>query len=196
MTTRRLSVLAAILALAGFAASAVAGIPDPSLSTVPNVIASPGGTIPYNVTIVGQGGPVASANVQLRYAVAGDTSACWCVGQVRPVIAAVTNASGIATFNVSGGLCLNPALLAGGVAVEVFVNDIKLKEVGQISPDVVATPSGACEVGLNDAVSFTTFLATSTYSFCYDINSDGAVGLTDAVLFTSPAASAANCTEQ
>ena len=56
MTTRRLSVLAAILALAGVAASSVAGIPDPSLSTVPNVIASPGGSIPYNVTIVGQGG--------------------------------------------------------------------------------------------------------------------------------------------
>lgn len=195
MITRRLAALVSIITLAGFSTVALAGIPDPNLSTVPNVISSPGGAMPYRVTIVGQGGPVAAASVELRYAVAADTAACWCVGQVRPVIQATTNASGIATFNVAGGLCLDPALLPGGVAVRVFVNDILLKEVGQISPDVVAVPSGTCEVGLSDAVSYTSFLATSTYSYCYDINSDGAVGLTDAVLFTAPASSAASCTE-
>ncbi|TPW18038.1 MAG: hypothetical protein FD129_139 [bacterium] len=195
MITRQLPVLAVVLALLGVAANSAAGIPDPTLSTIPNVVASPGGLMPYRVTIVGLGGPIASANVELRYAVAGDTSACWCIGQVRPIPIAVTNASGIATFNVSGGLCLNPSLLPGGVAVEVFVNEIKLKEVGQVSPDVVAAPGGTCEVGLSDAVSYTTFLATSSYSYCYDINSDGAVGLTDAVLFTTPASTGASCVE-
>lgn len=195
MTTRQPAVLLSMLALALISGVASAGIPDPNLSTVPNVVATPGGALPYRVTIVGQGGPVAAAAVELRYSVPADTAACWCVGQVHPIIQATTNVSGVATFNVAGGLCLDPTLLPGGVAVTVFVNGILLKEVGQVSPDVVETPAGACEVGLSDAVSYTTFLASSTYSYCYDINSDGAVGLTDAVLFTGPASSAASCPE-
>jgi hypothetical protein len=115
--------------------------------------------------------------------------------QAHPVVTATTNPSGVATFQVAGGLCLDPATIAGGVAVEVYVNDIKLKEVGQVSPDVVETPSGACEVGLADAVEFTSPLSTSTYSFCYDLNTDGGVGLTDAVILTSPAATAQTCPE-
>jgi hypothetical protein len=173
--------------------TAGAGIPDPALSTIPNVVASPNGTIPYRVTIVGQGGPVADAQVQLRWRAAAESGGCWCAAQGHPVVSAATNASGVATFNVAGGLCLNPAVVAGGVAVEVFVNEIKLKEVGQVSPDVVAAPAGTCEVGLSDAVEFTSPLATNTYSYCYDLNSDGAVGLTDAVIFTSPAATAQSC---
>jgi len=185
-----------ILALFGLivtATPAFAGIPDPALSTIPNVIASPNGTVPYRVTIVGQGGPVADAVVQLRYRAAAEGAACWCTAQGHPVIGATTNPSGVATFNVAGGMCLNPAIVAGGVVVEVFVNDIKLKEVGQVSPDVAALPSGSCEVGLSDAVDFTAPLATNTYGYCFDLNSDGAVGLTDAVIFTSPAATAQTC---
>ncbi|HEX7879220.1 MAG TPA: hypothetical protein VF720_07400, partial [Candidatus Eisenbacteria bacterium] len=95
---------------------------------------------------------------------------------------------------LSLGRCLNPATILGGVAIEVFVNSIKIKEVGQVSPDVAGTPLGPpCAVALNDAVQFTFPLATNTYSFCFDLNSDGAVGLIDAVALTPPVASAANC---
>ena len=189
---------AAPVVLAGLlcaTAPAVAGLPDPSLSTIPNVLAVPGGGSPYSVTIVGDGGPIAGATVELRYSAQGDADACWCVGEPHPNRSAVTNGSGIATFNVSGGGCLDPATIAGGVAIEVFVNDIKLKEIGQVSPDVSADPLGTCEVALNDAVQFTGPLASGTYSYCFDLNSDLVVGLTDAVIFTIPAASAATCSE-
>lgn len=176
-------------------APALAGLPDPALSTIPHVLAVPGGGFAYTVTIVGDGGPVAAATVELRYTASGNAAGCWCAGQAHPVLSAVTNASGVATFQVAGGGCLDPATVAGGVAIEVFVNDLKLKEVGQVSPDIVLDPVGTCEAALSDAVQFTAPLATGTYGFCYDLNSDGAVGLTDAVLFTSPAASAASCAE-
>jgi hypothetical protein len=184
-----------LVSLMTLSVPAGAGIPDPALSTIPNVLSVPGGLLPFTVTIVGDGGPVAAATVELRYTGVGEASACWCVGQPHPAVSAVTNGSGIAAFNVSGGGCLDPATIAGGVAVEVFVNDIKLKEIGQVSPDILLDPAGTCEVALSDAVQFTAPLSTGTFSYCFDLNSDGAVGLTDAVLFTSPAASAATCAE-
>ena len=89
---------------------------------------------------------------------------------------------------------VDPATISGGIAVEVYVNSIKLKEVGQVSPDVVAGAiEPPCQVTLADATSFTTPLATSTYGFCFDLNSDGGVTLSDAILFTPPASNAATC---
>ena len=176
-----------------FASVAAAGVPDPALSTVPNVVGVPGGGILYSVTIVGTSGPIDSANVTLHWSTPGDTSTCWCTTQTHPNVTATTNASGIATFNLKLGGCLNPATIPGGVAVEVFVNSIKLKEVGQVSPDVVSTHAPPCAVSLNDAVAFTAPLANNAYSFCFDLNSDLTVGLIDAVTLTPYAAGAANC---
>lgn len=172
---------------------AQAGVPDPSLSTVPNVVGVPGGGLIYSVTIVGTSGPIDSANVTLFWSTPGDTSTCWCTGQVHPSVTSTTNASGVANFNLKLGGCLNPANIPGGVAVEVFVNSVKFKEVGQISPDVVSTHSPPCTVALGDAVSFTGFLATSSYSYCHDLNSDLAVGLIDAVTLTPYVALSASC---
>jgi hypothetical protein len=195
MALRFMAAPVVLAALLGSSLPAAAGLPDPALSTIRNVLAIPGGTVPYTVTIVGTGGPIADATVELRYTAVGDADACWCTGQAHPVLAAVTDVSGVATFSVSGGHCLDPATVAGGVAIEVFVNDIKLKEIGQVSPDILALPAGSCEVALNDAVNFTGPLSTGIYEFCYDLNSDGVVGLSDAVLFTGPASAAATCTE-
>lgn len=181
------------LALAFMATTAMAGIPDCNLSVIPNVIASPNGTIPTTFTIVSTSGPINGATVELRYSVNGNAAACWCTGQVHPIISGVTNASGQVTFNVSGGGCLNPATISGGVAIEVYVNNIPCKQIGQVSPDVVSTTTAPCQVALADAVNFTTPLSTSSYSYCHDLNSDLAVGLTDAVLFTTPASVAATC---
>jgi hypothetical protein len=191
---RRLGIVSLVpLALAFAATTALAGIPDCNLSVIPNVIASPNGTIPTTFTIVSTSGPINGAAVELRYSVNGNAAGCWCTGQVHPVIAGTTNASGQVTFNVSGGGCLNPSTISGGIAIEVFVNNIPCKQIGQISPDVISTTSPPCAVTLSDAVNFTGFLASSTYSYCHDLNSDLTVGLTDAVLFTAPAASAASC---
>jgi hypothetical protein len=191
---RRYSLSLSLLVLGLLSASvASAGVPDPSLSTVPNVVGAPGGGLLYSITVVGTSGPIDSANVTLRWSTPGDTSTCWCPTQTHPTVTATTNASGIATFNLKLGGCLNPATIPGGVAVEVFANNVKLKEVGQVSPDVVSSHSPPCSVSLTDAVAFTGPLASGTYSFCYDLNSDMAVGLIDAVTLTPFAAGAANC---
>ena len=189
---RAVSLLTASLAVLATTAYA-SGIPDCNLSVIPNVISSPNGTMPTTFTIVSTSGPINGATVELRYSVNGNAAACWCTGQVHPTISGTTNPSGQVTFNVSGGGCLNPATISGGVALEVYVNNIPCKQIGQVSPDVVSTTSPPCAVTLADAVSFTGPLASGTYSFCYDLNSDLAVGLTDAVLFTTPAANAASC---
>jgi len=187
------SVSFALVTVGLLAGAAAAGIPDCNLSVIPNVIACPGGTMPTTFTIVSSSGPINGATVELRYSANGNSGACWCTGQTHPIISGTTNASGQVTFNVSGGGCLNPATIAGGVAVEVFVNNIPCKQIGQVSPDVNSTTSPPCQVTLSDAVSFTGPLSTATYGFCYDLNSDLTVGLTDAVLFTTPASTAATC---
>lgn len=192
---RRYGIPFAVLAfglLIGSPASS-AGVPDPLLSTIPNVIGVPGGGLLYTVTIVGSSGPIDSANVTLVWSTAGDTATCWCSGQTHPSVAASTNSSGIATFDLHLGGCLDPATIPGGIAVEVFVNSIKLKEVGQVSPDLVSTTTPPCEVALSDGVSFTAPLSSGTYSFCTDMNSDLSTGLTDAVAVTAYLASGANC---
>ena len=191
---RRFKVAAPVAAaLICLAAVALAGIPDCTLSTIPNVVACPDGSMPTLFTIVSTSGPINGATVELRYSVAADTAACWCTGQTHPNISGITNASGQVTFYIHGGGCLNPATIPGGTAIEVYVNSIACKAIGQVSPDVISSRTPPCQVTLADAVNFTVPLSSSIYGFCYDLNSDLAVGLTDAVLFTPPAASGATC---
>lgn len=178
-----------VMILGTTAGAATAGVPDPSLSSIPAVLSAPGGAS-YCLTIVGAAGPITAANVELRYSAGADTAACWCSTQVHPILAAVTDGSGVACFAVSGGGCIDPVV--SGFSVDVYVNDIFLKSVGQRSPDVVQT-STDCAVGLADAVDFTPPLATATFSFCYDLVEDGVVGLADAVAFTPYAAGGTAC---
>ncbi len=180
-------------ALVTAASAALAGIPDCNLSVIPNVVAVPDSSMNTTMTIVSSSGPLANALVELRYTANGNSAACWCSSQPHPSVFKVTNASGQAVFRIAGGGCLDPATISGGVAIQVYVNNILCKQIGQVSPDVVSTTSPPCVVSLADAVQFTGPLSTSTYGFCFDLNSDLSVGLTDAVLFTPPAASAATC---
>ena len=156
------SLVTAALALVASSALA-AGIPDCNLSVIPNVISSPGGTIPTTFTIVSSSGPISGATVELRYTANGNAAACWCTSQVHPIVSGTTNGSGQVTFNIRGGGCLNPATISGGVAIEVFVNSIPCKQIGQVSPDVVSTTAPPCNVTLADAVNFTGPLSTGTY---------------------------------
>jgi hypothetical protein len=191
---RRYSTFLSILTLSLLAASVCwGGVPDPALSTVPNVVGAPGGGLAYAVTIVGSSGPIDSANVTLVWTTAGDTATCWCPTQVHPTVTATTNASGVATFDLKLGGCLEPATIPGGVGVNIYVNSIAFAQRGQVSPDVVSTHAPPCAVALADAVNFTPHLAGAVYGYCYDLNSDLSVGLTDAVMFTPYAASAAHC---
>ncbi len=174
---------------------AAANIPDPGLSDVPNVIATPLASLSYVVTVNGPLGPVAGATVDLVFSGAADALVCWCAGTSHPVISAVTNAGGQATFNIAGGGCVDPARL-GGTVVEVFADGIKLSEVGLVSPDAVDSggvlPTSGwvvgppCSVGLSDATFHTGPISSGVYEFCTDVDSDGVVALADAVLLTAP----------
>jgi hypothetical protein len=168
---------------------------------------SPSAGIPYVVEVVGTEGPIDTALVQLVFSTETDGLVCWCVGQTHPTIEAYTNALGQATFNIAGGGCVDSSLVSTPPAVEVFANGIKLAEVGVVSSDAVDdngfvptdpgyNPNGVCAVGVGDAAFHTAPIVSTSYSYCTDINSDGAVSLGDAVLITPDIVGSANCTAQ
>ena len=187
------SLLAACAAGVLVSGNAWAGAPDPDLSTVRNVVYSPGALMSYAVTVMSVDGPVPGAIVRLHFTSESNPLAGWCSGQVHPDIDVVTNASGVATFNLGGGGCLNPANMTNP-PVQVYANGVLLREVGVVSVDAVDdagrlptqgwNPSPNVRVGVGDAVFHTPPLKTGAYSFCTDFNSDGACDLTDAVLLT------------
>ncbi len=198
--------IAALVAGVLVAGSSFAGIPDPTLSVVGNVLYSPGGTVEYIVTVNGSAGPIDSATVQLVFSTEADGLVCWCVGQAHPLIEATTDASGEAHFFIAAGGCIDPSLVAAPPAVEVFANGIKLKEVGCVSPDAVDdsgilptsgwNPGTFCTVSLADAGLHSPSIKTGTYTFCSDVNSDLAVDLTDAVVLSEGIKSGFTCTKQ
>lgn len=184
-----------------------AGLPDPALSTAGNVILSPNASIDYVVEVIGSEGPIDTALVQIVFSTETDGLVCWCTGQVHPNIEGYTNALGQATFNLAGGGCVDSSLVSTPPAVEVFANGIKIAEVGVVSPDAVDglgrvptdpgyDPMGSCTVGVGDAANHTGPIVTSTYSFCTDLNSDGALTLADAVLVSEDIINSASCTAQ
>lgn len=213
--TRLIMALAACGVLAAGVASA--NVPVPALSNVPRAMfIGPNAAFQathsadrskYNVTIVGTGGPINAAQVQVRMNVPGDTLTCWCNGLAGPrpyVFSGTTNASGIARLIISGGGCIQYGLAAipgtSDFAGEVFADGVRMQEVGTVSPDAVDNsgrrptelppvwdPAGSCAPGLADAVEHTTPLATSAYDWCSDVGGgpgpapDGAVGLNDGI---------------
>jgi hypothetical protein len=198
--------IAALVAGVLIAGSSYAGIPDPNLSVVNNVLYSPSGTIEYIVTVNGSSGPIDSATVQLVFSTEADGLICWCVGQAHPLIEATTDVNGQAHFFIAAGGCIDPSLVASPPAVEVFANGIKLKEVGCVSPDAVDdsgilptsgwAPGAFCTVSLADATLHSPPIKSGTYSFCSDVNSDLSVDLTDAVVLTLGIKTGFTCTAQ
>lgn len=188
--------------------AASAGVPDPDLCTVPNVILSPlhpTNALEYVVTVVGADGPIDSALVQLVFSAEAAGLVCWCTGQTQPIIEDYTNPSGLAVFQVFGGGCLNPASTVSP-PVQVFANGILLREVGVVSVDPVDVtgklptdvgynPGGNCNSALSDATFITPSIKVGALNYCTDLNSDGAVNITDAVLFTPGIKVGFTCTQ-
>ena len=187
---------------------AAAGVPDPDLCTVPNVLTSPAhpsNALDYVVTVIGADGPIDSALVQLVFSTEAAGAICWCTGQTQPLLEDYTNASGQAVFQVHGGGCMEPALSATP-PVQVFANGILLREVGIVSVDPVDAaglrpttvgynPAGSCASGISDATFITPALKTGSIFFCTDLDSDGDSDVTDAVLFTPAIKTGYVCTE-
>lgn len=213
---RRVLVLTACGVLAAGMASA--NVPVPGLSNIkrclpisPNTtIASAAGFV-YRATVIGEGGPVASSIVDVKFQTQGDTIVCWCSprGSKPAVFTATANGSGVATFNIAAGGCIQYGLAAipgtNDFAGEVFADGVRMKEFGTVSPDAVdgagrrATdlprwiPGGTCAAGLADATEHTTPLATAVYDWCTDLNCDNTVGASDAVLVTPFLSAGASC---
>ena len=149
----------------------------------------------------------------MRFITVADTLICWCSPRPTPrppSFFSNTNASGIATFNIAAGGCIESGLAAipgsNDIAGEIFADAVKMREFGTVSPDAVDSagrlttstpslwdPAGNCSVGLADAVQHTTPLATAVYEWCTDINCDHSCGVADAVILTPFLAGAATC---
>ena len=183
---------------------ASAGVPNPSLSTVPNIVLTPDGSLPTTVIVVGDVGAIDTALVQVVFSAEAAGIICWCTGQTEPLIQGLTNASGEVTFFVAGGGCVDPLDVGMPPAVEVFANGILLAEVGTVSPDAVDpgglkptegwNPGGICTPGLNDVVFHTAPIADGFYSFCTDLDSDMDCDLDDALLITPGLKNGVTCT--
>jgi len=183
-----------------------AGVPNPSLSTVPNIVLSPNGAMETLIVVVGDGGPIDTAVVQIIFSTEVAGLACFCVGQTEPIVTGTTNSSGEASFFIAGGGCLDPAAVASPPAVEVFANGYLLKQVGVVSVDAVDaagnvptdpgwSTGGLCTAGLSDATKHTAPLKTGIYSFCTDLDSDLDCDLDDAIAITPGIKTGATCTE-
>lgn len=206
MTWSNRALAVALVTGAVFAGTAAAGIPDPALSVVPNVLMSPAADIEYVVTVNGSQGPVADAIVEIVFSSEADALICWCATQVHPVVTATTDAAGQARFFIGAGGCIDPTLVASPPAVSVYANGIKLGEVGAVGPDAVDNagllptqgwnPGASCEVSLSDASLHSPPIKGGGYSFCSDMNSDLLIDLSDAVVLSAAIKSGPVCTGQ
>jgi hypothetical protein len=198
--------LAAALVLGVMSAGAAdAGIPDPNLSVVPNVLYVPGGTLEYVVQINGAQGPVVDVVVDIVFSAEADGLICWCATESHPQISATTDSNGEAHFFINAGGCIDPSQIAGPAVATVYADGIKMADVGAVSPDAVDAngvlptagwvPGGICVVGLADAGFHTPPVKSGAYSFCTDLNSDGAIGLDDASILTPAVKAGASCSQ-
>ncbi len=163
------ALMAALAAPAGASTGPAANpFPDPSCSTIPAMVTvTPDGSAAYTVRIVVCGrGPVSGAYVELEFSSEADSLISWAPGQDHPLLLAVADANGEATFHVAAGGCLDPATWGGGSFIaQVRADGVLMAEVGVNSPDAVnaqgLTPTdsgrttcddGIFQVSLADAV--------------------------------------------
>jgi hypothetical protein len=216
-----------VMVLAG---GVFANIPDPTLSNAPPVLLVPNNpntlgppfgpnVLGYTVNVQGNLGPVNNALVEVAFSQAAWVRIAKCNGtDTRPafcdvtppadyICTATTNASGNATFRISGGGCIlatavNPytvEIRANGI---VLANDIKI-----FSPDAVngagqtTASSGvsncdatATAVGLSDAVFHTGDFAGITFNECSDFDNSHSANLADAVIGTQYIVNGNSCT--
>ena len=205
-----------LLAAAGLfvATAAFANIPDPLLSDVPGTITVTGdGSFAYTVVVRGPQGPVASANVEVRFGAEATLVVPFCTGQATQ-LSATANGAGSASFFVAGGGCVSEDawdadLDLGGIAIcQVFADGILLGQIDVNSPDAVdgagllATdapnfdPLGNTIVNISDAVVHTGPIVNQLDEFCSNFTEpfDDAVGIGDATIVTPYILGAVGCT--
>jgi len=125
-------------------------IPDPAYCSVPFAfIMSPDGSAASSVSVGCVDGPLSGVTVYLGIDPTADARVRWGLGQPHPLIAAVTDGSGTATFHLAGGLC--PRVPG---AVQVVAGGVPIGTAPLISPDAVndlgQTPDDSCFVSCGD----------------------------------------------
>ena len=151
----RLIRLSFVALLAISASQAVANIPSPTLSSVPDaIVLSPGTRFTgnpiggYTVHVEGVLGPVSGSFVEVEVSPDADALVSWCIGssfpspgyptQVHPILTGFTDGNGNVTFQYYGGSCVGSQDFGGATFIaQVRATGIVLDEPFMNSPDAV-----------------------------------------------------------
>lgn len=177
----------------------VAGLPHAGNSTVPNVLYEPGGLLTYQVLVRDDAdNPVNGALVQIVTPPAISLILCNC-NFLNP-LTDITDANGVATFQIQAGGCIDPDSV--GAYFEVTADSIYLASVGGVSPDAVddngklpwqGWAAGSCQTSLADAVFHYPKISVRAFNFCTDLDSDNRISIVDGILMTDSILMGSGC---
>jgi hypothetical protein len=214
-----------VMAVAMCSTVALANIPSPELSNVPDAITlSTGAPFVGNpigsflVNVQGSLGAVNGALVEVEISAQADALIAWCQGHTPPLFSGFSNASGNITFNFQGGGCIEPNAWQGPPQLgptfigQVRADGVILDEVYIVSPDAVnnngklptTAPigrnciAGSTQVGLADGVFHTRSIKLGLVNICTKMTPpfNAAVGVLDAVYITPYVKQSKFCTCQ
>ena len=153
--------------------SKAADFPDPTCSTVPELIPiSPDGSIPFTITVIECGvGPVVGSVVTLEFSPEVDALIAWAPGQAHPFLTKTSDANGEVTFNIAGAGCIDSSRFTPTIFIAQVIADGSL-----IGRPMVNSPDAVNSQGL-----LPTELGTNICE-----NGESMIGLSDAVFFTRP----------
>lgn len=205
----RTSLLLAAAALV--ASGAMANIPDPDLSTVPQMITTqPNLLLTLNtVVVVGGQGPITGATVDLIMVNNSADLLCWCPGETPDSWSEVTDGSGTCNFDIAGGGCVDEDRFEDQVS-ELYADGILMYRPGFNSVDILdnggnlATDAnydpatdGVCAVNSGDASYFGSALLGSVFEPCTKFNGQALTFPTNAgdlAVFTPHILGSSSCT--
>ncbi len=203
-----------------FGEATAPGDPDPSLSITPVVVVAPpigdpGDEMATTVQVNSANGPVAGATVELRFSTQAQTLLGWCDGVPLQSVTGVTDMNGMVRLHAYAGGSLAPFVWpnvghSGHPAVAVAPWPATIHVDGElfgrswiVSPDISDASGhlvhetdwqgGVLEVSIGDAIAFTPFIANEWFDYGRDLNGDGRVTLSDAILLTGYINNYASC---
>jgi hypothetical protein len=186
--TRISFLLVAVLAVT--TTGALANIPSPELSSVPDKITlGLGATFPlkpgvggspavdnpigsFSVHVAGPAGAVGGSFVEVEIAPDIDGLVAWCVGQTHPVLSGFADGNGDFTFTFQGGGCI----VKGSFPHTSFIAQVRADGIVLKEPDI-SSP---------DAVNSNGKKPTQSPRSNNCLGGTTAVGLSDAVFHTRP----------
>jgi hypothetical protein len=143
---------------------------------------------------------IVGALVEVEFSPEADALLGWAIGQVHPIISAVTDSQGVVTFQIAAAGCVLPEHIPNAPWVaQVAADHVVLQQPIVVSPDVVNSlgqlpvqaggsicEEGVTTVGLSDAVFHTKAITSGLVEPCSNFTDpfDDPVGIGDAVILT------------